>query len=226
MISPLTNIIPPLSKPGEEQKMAKKICLLLMIILATLASACRQDAASPQSAKSEDVVYILLDDEELGVSVEYPEGWILHDSFSGLTLASSQAVIDDTSLAGIGDESFVNIIAGELTVFGMQVGADLNSERPGEVLDVYRGLLENEGQSFAVRQPPETGTVKGQNVAQMTVESEIDGEQLVTIFSVIINGEYMAIASAGALRDHFDHVQPTLTHVLDSIVISPPSAVR
>ncbi len=60
----------------------------------------------------------------------------------------------------------------------------------------------------------------------MTVESEIDGEQMITIFSIIINDEFMAIVSAGALAERFDSVEPVLLHVLDSIVVSPPSSIQ
>ncbi|HZD10993.1 MAG TPA: hypothetical protein VE553_06595 [Candidatus Binatia bacterium] len=208
--------------------MPKKVKLIVaaLVIIAVLATGCSRQATTPQPTPPTDVTYVPFEDEALGLSLEYPDDWIAHSAFSGLTLASSQSVIDSDSLANIEDEAFVNLIPGELAVFGMQSGQEFSSDQPQEVLDVYRGLLENEGQSFTVRRPPEVRTVNGQNVAQMTVESDVDGEQLVTIFSVIINDEFMVLASAGALQGHFDEVQPILAHVLDSIVVSPPAGIE
>lgn len=200
------------------------ILMLLAIGMAVaLPAACQQNAPPAPDDGAAEVSYDSLEVDSLGLSLEYPEGWVAHEAFSGLTLASSQEVIDSASLADIGDEAFVNIIPGELAVFSMQAGEEFNSERPAEVLAYYRALLENEGQTYAVRRPPEIRTVNGQNVAQMTVESDVDGERLVTIFSVILNDEFMAIASAGALNERFDNVQPILTHILDSIVVDPPA---
>lgn len=209
--------------------MPKKPHAFLLAILAfggLLIVACQQDdAGATQEPAPDDVIYTSFEDGELGLALEMPEGWITHSAFSGLTVASSQRVIDSDSLANIGDDAFVNIIPGELAVFGMQAGETFSSDRPGEVLAVYRALLENEGQSFTVRQPAETRTVNGQNVAQMTVESVVDGGRLVTILAVIIHDEFMAIVSAGSLQDRFEDVQPTLMHVLNSIVVSPPTGI-
>lgn len=209
--------------------MPKKVHALtftIVVVCSLLLFACQQDdAGQTPEAAPDDVVYTSFEDDDLGLALEIPQDWVTHTAFSGLTVASSQTVIDNESLADIGDEAFVNIIPGELAVFGMQAGETFRSDRPGEVLAVYRGLLENEGQSFAVRQPPETRTVNGQNVAQMIVASDVDGERLVTIFAVIIHDEFMAIVSAGALQEHFDAVQPILMHILNSIVVSPPAGI-
>jgi hypothetical protein len=199
--------------------------LVVAALLSALATfGCAQDGGqAAQDAGEDGVVYTSYEDQNLGLAVEAPQDWVTHQAFSGLTVASSQEVIERDSLADIEDGAFVNIIPGELAVFGMQAGETFSSDQPAQVLGVYRGLLENEGQTFMMRRPPQTRTVNGQNVAQMTVESDVDGERLVTIFSVIINDEFMAIVSAGALQARFDDVEPVLTHIVDSIVVSPPA---
>lgn len=200
--------------------------LAMVAVCGLLVVACQQDdLGATQEPAPDDITYMTFEDADLGLTLEMPQDWITHNAFSGLTVASSQRVIDSDSLANIDDEAFVNIIPGELDVFGMQAGETFSSDRPGEVLAVYRTLLETEGQRFTVRQPAETRTVNGQNVAQMTVESTVDGEQLVTILAVIIHDKFMAIVSAGALQERFGTVQPVLMHVLNSIVVSPPAGI-
>lgn len=200
-----------------------RLIAALIAIATVLSSACRQEATPPAADSDPARSYNAVTVDSLGLSLEYPEGWIVHEAFSGLTLASSQEVIDEASLADIDDEAFVNIIPGELAVFNMQSGQQFSADQPAEVLAHYQALLENEGQTFVVRRAPEIQTINGQNVARMTVESDVDGERLVSIMSVILNEEFMAFVSAGALRDHFEAIEPVLLHVLDTIVVTPPT---
>lgn len=202
--------------------MGKRMLLLLALVAATLVAGCdrNQGADGTDTASRPFVAY---ESEEFGVTLKHPDDWEVHTGFSGLTVASDRLVIDTDSLSEIGDGAFVNIIPGELAVFGMQAGETFDAGDPEAVLQTYRRLLENEGQVYTVLEPATTSTVDGENVASMVVSSPVEGETLVTMLSVVINDDFVALVSAGALEGAFDNVQPTLEQIVHSIVVSPPA---
>jgi hypothetical protein len=202
--------------------MLKRILPILALLLLSLA-ACRNepDEVVGEGAVPED--FVPYESETMGLRLQHPEGWVVHRAFNGLTLASSQEVIDGSSLAQIGEEAFVNIIPGELAVFNMQTGGTFSSEQPQEVLERYRALLEEQGQIYTVMEPPEVSNIEGRNVATMVVRSTVEGQTLVTILGSHLNGEYVALSSAGALEAHFEEARPELEQIVRSIEVFPPN---
>lgn len=198
----------------------KKIAPALLLLFVVFLAGCRQLIDRFDAGEQSFVPY---ENAEMGLALEHPQGWVVHTAFGGLTVASSQTVIDGASLTDIGDGAFVNVIPSELAVFGMRVDRDFSDGDPQSVLDTYKGLLEGEGQEFTEVEAPRSTTVDGQNVATMIVESAADGATVVTILSVIIDGDFMALVSAGSLQDHFGTVRPTLEHIVGSITVSPPA---
>lgn len=202
--------------------MWKRLLLVVALASAAVLVACNRD----QSASATDEPaqpFVRYESEELGLAVEHPPDWVTHVGFNGLTVASDRLVIDSNSLGEIGQEAFVTIIPGELAVFGLQAGETFEPDRPDAVLQTYRQLLENEGQVYTVVEPLSTSSGEGENAAWMVVSSPVEDQTLVTMLGVVIQGEYVALVSAGALEGQFEDVQPTLQHVVDSIAISPPS---
>ncbi|HSM54943.1 MAG TPA: hypothetical protein VK879_02210 [Candidatus Sulfomarinibacteraceae bacterium] len=201
--------------------MYKRLLLLLALLAAGLLVACEQDqdaAATQEPAQP----YVSYESEELGLVLEYPEGWVAHTGFNGLTIASDQLVIDSNSLSEIGDEAFVTIIPGELALFEMQTQETFAADQPQAVLQKYRSLLEDEGQVYTVVEPLTTTTVNGENLATMVLSSPVEGETLLTLLGVVINDDFMALVSAGALEETFESARPTLERVVSSIVVTPP----
>jgi hypothetical protein len=203
----------------RKELVLKKITLTLLLLFVLFLAGCRQLMDRFDAGGQSFVPY---EDAEMGLALEYPQGWVAHTAFSGLTLASSQSVIDGASLTDIGDGAFVNVIPLELAVFGMQVGQSFSSDDPQSMVEAYRDLLGGEGQEFTEVEAPRSTTVDGQDVATMVVESSAEGATVVTILSVIVNGDFMALVSAGSLQDHFGTARPTLERIVDSITVSPP----
>lgn len=205
--------------------MWKRFLLALALFAALFLVACGEDQNVTPTAEPEQA-FVAYENEELGLALEHPESWVTHTGFSGLTVASDQMVIDSESLDQIGDEAFVNIIPGELAVFGAQTGETFRADQPEAVLQKYKSLLENEGQVYTVIEPTTVSTVDGENVAWMVVSSPVEAETLVTMLGVVINDEFMALISAGALEGQFEAVQPTLEQIVSSIVVTPPSGLE
>lgn len=202
--------------------MVKKLLLPVALLVVALLVACEQeqDTGAADDAAQTFVTY---ESEQLGLSLEHPEGWVAHTGFSGLTVASDQLVIDSASLGEIGDEAFVNIIPGELAVFEMQTQETFAADQPQVVLQKYRSLLEDEGQVYTVVEPATTSTANGENIATMVLSSPVEDETLLTLLGVVIHDDFMALVSAGALEEGFESARPTLERVINSIVVTAPS---
>lgn len=204
--------------------MLKKILPIMAFLLLSLA-ACRNESGGATGEGAAPDNFVSYESETMGVRVQHPEGWVTHRAFNGLTLASNQEVIDSSSLAEIGEGAFVNIIPGELAVFNMQTGGSFSNEQPQEVLERYRALLEAQGQIYTVMEAPEVSNIEGRNVATMVVRSTVRGKTLVTILGSHLNGQYVALSSAGALEEHFEEVRPELEQIVRSIDVFPPIPV-
>jgi hypothetical protein len=184
-------------------------------------------ATATAVATPTEMAFSEYENAELGLNFAHPPSWIVHEAFSGLTAASSQQVIDSESLADIGDEAFVNMIPGELGIFGMQTGQEFEADQPLPIIYVYQGLLENEGQEFVIVEPPAAAQIGDKNVATVIVRSAVDDQNLVTILAVVIGeDDFMTLVSAGALDDSFDEQRPTLERIIDSIQVYAPVGLQ
>ncbi len=173
-----------------------------------------------------NINYIPYTNDELGISLAYPEDWVVHNAFGGLTVASSQDVIDGDSLADLGDNGFVLVIPGELGIFNLQTKQQFTDADALQILGVYKQLLEREGQSYLGLEPPQSFTVDGQPAAMMVSRSSEEGKNLVTILAVIMNDEYMALVSAASLEPAAETMRPTFEQVINSIHLTTPAGLK
>jgi hypothetical protein len=201
--------------------------LLLTILLTTIIlAACNNQAEISEESQEPTTNFVLYTDEELGVALNHPEDWVVHSGFGGLTVASSQEVIDGESLAEIGDNGFVLVIPGELGVFNMQLGQQFTEDDALQVLNVYIQLLEREGQTHLEIEPPQAFTIDGQSAASMVTRSQEDGKNLITIFAVVMNGDFMALVSAASLEFKADEMRPIFDEIIQSIHVLTPVGLQ
>ena len=205
--------------------MKAKLFLLAILLIVLILPACNE-AAAPEEPDTPDTNFVLHTDEELGVTLNYPEDWIVHSGFGGLTVASSQAVIDGESLADIDEEGFVLVIPGELGIFNLQLGQQFTEDDALQALNVYIQLLEREGQNHLVVEPPQAFTIDGQSAASMVTRSQEDGKNLITILGVVMNGEYMALVSAASLEATADEMRPIFDEIIQRIHVLAPVSLQ
>lgn len=198
----------------------KYLLLGLLIISLIFSAGCNNQPDTPAESET---TYLPFSDEALGVSLVYPEGWVSHNAIGGLTVATSQAIIDAESMATLDDGGFLNIITGELAMFNFQIGQEIQPDESLVALGVYKQLLEQTGQSFQVVEPPVELTVEGASSSSMTVlRSMEDGKQLHTLLAVIIAENNMALISAASLEFKAEEYRPTFDHIIQSIRVSTP----
>jgi hypothetical protein len=189
----------------------------------SLAAACtRNDAETVTPAATS---FVPFSDDDLGLSLEYPEGWLTKSDMVGLNLASGEDALEGETMADIGDEAFVTVIPGELAIFAMQTGQELVADQPLPMLRIYRALLEKEGQTFSVVTPSTEETLGERYLASTTLDMPADGETLRIILAIVTDGDYVALVSAGAMQDRFPAVQPTLERIVRSITLRTPAGV-
>lgn len=198
--------------------------LILSILIIILLAACGGSDNNGFSA-SESANLSSYTDDELGLSFSYPDEWIIHNAIGGLTIASSQRVIDSDSLADIGEDGFVLIIPGEIDMLNFQSSQDLSEDEPLPALFVYQQLLENGGQEYLGVEPPHELELDGQNGAITLTRSTIDDATFMTFLAVIMNDGQIALISAGALADSFDGLRPSLEQIITSIQVTVPAGL-
>ena len=195
--------------------MKQKYLHLITLLFLLVAAACNQQPDIAPEATIEiaatDINYIPFSDAQLGLTIIHPDDWVTQAVFGGLTTASSQAVIDASSLADIGENGFVHFIPGELGVFNLQTGQEFSASDALVILGVYKQLLEREGQSYQIVEPAHSLDIAAQSAGMMVLRSTEDGESLITLLAVIINEEYMALISAASLESSAVTMRPILT---------------
>jgi hypothetical protein len=191
------------------------ISLLLLFGLA----ACQNN--SPAAAT--DQPFVTFHDDALGLTLEYPESWLTHTSMSGLTLATSQVIIDSQSMAEIGDDAFVVIIPGEIALFNAQTGQDLTSNEALQALRVYRELLAREGQNFVELAEPQMIEVDGRQVAIWPLESRVEGKVLVVRMGIVMGDDHMALISAASIKAKAEEYEPLFERVISTIQVEAPA---
>jgi hypothetical protein len=203
---------------------------LIAFLFVLFAAACDRQAATPPPATAETVPaninYVPFSDETLGLATVYPEDWVVQTVFGGLTIASSQAVIDAESLANLGEEGFVNFIPGELGVFNLQTGQDFRPIDALIALGVYKQLLEREGQSYQIVEPAHSLDIEAQSAGMMVLRSTEEGEPLITILAVIINEDYMALISAASLEPSAATMRPIFDRIINSTQVTFPAGLK
>ena len=211
--------------------------ILLIVLLLLLVTACNQDKPeetpeptppTQSTATAEPtqpvIQYTPFDDDELGLSLQYPAGWITQSTLGGATIATSQSVIDAESLADIGEEAFIVVIPGEIDYFNFQTSQTFNRDDVLSALETYKNLLEQEGQQYVTIIPPQAYTNENQNMARMILRSVEDGEPLITVMAVVMSDNYMALVSAASLEDTAEAMRPIFYDIIDSIEVRPPAA--
>lgn len=205
--------------PNRKYRGALAPFLALLLVVMVLV-ACR-DAAVPATAEPSELTYVPYSSETMGIALEYPESWTVQESFSGLTVASGEDVLQAESLANIGDGAFVVVLPIELDVFNFQTGQELGSGDVLPALATYLTLLEGEGQTFQVVEPPHAETINGQSAAVTVLTSEEEGVALRTTLAAIIDEGQLALISAASLQEGADAVTPVLDHIINSVEVMP-----
>ena len=206
--------------------MKQKYLPVIVLLLSLYITACNQQPDTPPPATDEaataNINYVPFSDEKLGLALVYPEDWTAQTVFGGLTVASSQSVIDADSLADLGEDGFVNYIPGELGVFNLQTGQNFTAKDALIILGVYKQLLEREGQTFRIVEPAHSLDIEAQSSGLMVLNSTEDGESITTILAVIINEDYMVLISAASLESSAATMRPIFDHIIESTLVSFP----
>ena len=205
--------------------MKLKYLRLVILPLMLFAAACNQQPDTPLPAAA-DINYIPFSDEALGLSIVYPEDWVVQTVFGGLTTASSQEVIDANSLADIGENGFVNFIPGELGIFNLQTSQSFSAKDALIILGVYKQLLEREGQSYEIVEQARSLDIEAQSAGMMVLRSTEGGKPLITILAVIINDDYMALISAASLEPSAAAMRPIFEQVINSTQVTSPAGLQ
>jgi hypothetical protein len=211
--------------------------IIFGFVLILVIAACNQEPSETPEATTEttgaetqeavdisSVELIPLVDNENGLILQYPDGWVTKSGGGGATVASAQSVIDAESLGEIGDEAFVVIIPGEIDVFSFQTSQSFTGDDVLSVLETYKQLLEGEGQSYVVVLPPETFTKNNQNMGRMVLRSTENEQPIITVMAVVMGEEYMALVSAASHQDKSEEFRPIFYRIIDSIEVGPPSS--
>jgi hypothetical protein len=188
-------------------------------------AACNQSAEETPEPNPASVQFVPFNDDALGLTLQYPAGWITDVSIGGATIATSQSAIDAESLADIGEEAFVVVIPGEIDYFNFQTSQEFDRENILQALATYKLLLEREGQSYVTVEPPEAYTSNDQNLARMVLRSMEEGEPLITIMAVIMGDDYMALVSAASLEDTAEEMRPIFYQIIESIEVRAPAGI-
>lgn len=206
---------------------------LLLIATLLLAAGCGEDGANeatdvaPEDAAPTAVVdttpYIPYDNPEIGLAMDMPETWIANDYIGNLTLATSQEIIDGETLADMGDGAFVVFLPIERDVLNFQTGQNLDEGDTGQALVLYRSLLEQEGASFEVVEPPLK--LEGPNATYIVVRSNQDGVDLLTLMGAADDNGQVVLISASAQEEVFPQWRPTFEHILSSLVVTRPTVL-
>lgn len=194
--------------------LSQAVGLLLLLGLA----ACQNNSPAVEPDQS----FTTFHDDALGLTLEYPENWLTHSSITGLTLATSQALIDGQSLSEIGDEASVVIIPGEIALFNAQTEQELTSDDALLALRVYRELLVQQGQNYTELAEPQLIEFDGQQVAIWPLESRVDGKNLVVRMGIVMGEEHMALVSAASVKAMADEYEPLFEHIISSIRVEAP----
>ena len=210
--------------------MKQKPLYLIILLFILLAAACNQQPnptlTETEEAATVDINYIPFSDAELGLAIVYPEDWVTQAVFGGLTTASSQSVIDASSLADIGENGFVNYLPGELGVFNLQTGQEFSASDALVILGVYKQLLEREGQSYQIVEPAHSLDIEAQSSGMMVLRSTEDGKPLITILAIIINEDYMALISAASLESSAATMRPIFDRIINSTQVTFPTSLE
>ena len=207
----------------------KPLYLIILLFILSAAACNQQPSPTPEEteeAATADINYIPLSDEELGLAIVYPEDWVTQAVFGGLTTASSQSVIDASSLADIGENGFVNYLPGELGVFNLQTGQEFSASDALVILGVYKQLLEREGQSYQIVEPAHSLDIEAQSSGMMVLRSTEDGKPLITILAIIINEDYMALISAASLESSAATMRPIFDRIISSTQVTFPTSLE
>jgi hypothetical protein len=210
--------------------MKQKYLPFIVLLFSLFITACNQQPATPppptEEAAAAEINYVPFSDETLGLATVYPEDWTAQTVFGGLTIASSQAVIESESLANLGEEGFVNFIPGELGVFNAQTGQDFRPIDALIILGVYKQLLEREGQSYQIVEPAHSLDIEAQSAGIMVLHSTEEGESLITILAVIINEDYMALISAASLEPSAATMRPIFDQIINGTQVTFPAGLK
>lgn len=216
--------------------------ILLILFLFIFIAACKQEepsgtpepseenAAPTEQATEEETTpppstqFVPLIVNENGLSLQYPANWVTHSASGGTTVASSQAVIDAESLADIGEDAFVVIIAGEIDVFNFQTSQNFTTDDIIQVLQTYKALLEKEGQVYVVVEPPQAFTNNNQNMARVILRSTEADQPIITVMAVIMGDSYIALVSAASSEDKAEEMRPIFYEIIDSIEVQAPGS--
>jgi hypothetical protein len=206
--------------------MKQKYLPFIILLLGLFITACSQQPAATATEEAAtavpDINYVPFSDEKLGLAIVYPEDWVVQPVFGGLTVASSQDVIDADSLAAMGENGFVNFLPGELDVFNFQTEQNFSGTDALGVLGVYKQLLEREGQSYDIVEPAQLLDIEAQSASMMVLHSTEDGESVITILAVVINEDYMALISAASLESSAATMRPIFDRIINSTQVTFP----
>ncbi len=151
-----------------------------------------------------------------GLSVSYPDGWVVDDSQGlegGIVLANSQEALD-ASIATGADEAPPSGSAVMSILLAPTEQLGISNPTARNVLDTFFGFMT--GEDMPEFDDPSESTIGGNTVVQ---SHGSDDQISVTFYSIELDGAFV-IASAGTPAGEFDDWQATFEAIVGSMSFS------
>lgn len=215
-------------------KLSNRNIILIALVVILLAAAAfliirnrnnntQTDAAAPDIGE-----FVPYADPENGLSLEMPANWIVRQTLPGITLGSSERVLDIESFSELDQDGVLVIIPGELDTLAFQTGESFPGDDPVDLVNLYVDLLKREGQEYLGVAPPTRFTADGAEGAKTVLQSREDDITLEIIMAAIVNKEsgYIAFVSTAAEVDAAPALRATFEAILDTIHVEAPAPVQ
>jgi len=198
--------------------MFKKWSILLLIallIVPFVLTACGDDEKEDKKDdKKTDLAVKLTQtftNAEVGVTVQYPDGWVAREDSAGVSLASSQAAMD-TETPGENDQ-VINVEVNALDVFG--------ATTLDEVITLFKQAMTSEEEGVTISEVTSL-KVGSKDAKRMTMTHPTEGEA-VFIAWLTEDGKSVVSVMGIATNGKLSALEPNLLAVANSVTYTPPA---
>jgi hypothetical protein len=174
-------------------------------------------AATPTLVPTPSVVWLTYESDELGISIQYPQGWFMEeDPFLGQVMFAENE--DDLGMDNFLTGTSFGTLSGTVEEVGMGSAQ--------EALQLIAGLMPEEYADVEIGEISPC-RIDNQDGAIVMVEGEFDqeGVQLRAWIAAAIVDDYVYMLLAGAPVEDWEEQGPILQAMLDSVKLSPPLVI-
>lgn len=181
--------------------MKKSPYVIVSILLAILFVACKSESAVDWQSYQND---------DLGISFEHPETWLIQEANGVITLAGEQENFDD------------NLTTGASATIMLATTADFDGwNDASDILGLYMEYLEMGRANLEKLGEPEFITIQDQTAGMVSYRGTVQEKSGLFTAVVVVNEEQIALVLAfdGSEGEQY---QETLERFAQSILVYPP----